>query len=58
VKTKIEYDFSAILEASNRNIQTRNKTTYIEPKSEKEVLAKATKGKRDEAFVFYRPKRR
>ena len=33
VKTKIEYDFSAIFEASNKNIQPRNKTTFIEPKS-------------------------
>ena len=32
VKTKIEYDFSAIFEASHNNIQHRNKTTFIEPK--------------------------
>ena len=35
VKTKIEYDYSAIFEASKTNIQQRNKTTYIEPKNEK-----------------------
>ena len=47
VKTKIEYDFSAIFEASNKNIQPRNKTAYIEPKNEKEMFTKASKGKRD-----------
>lgn len=54
VKTKIEYDYSAILEASKSNIQSRNKTAYIEPKNEKEIFSKATKGKKDQAFVFYR----
>lgn len=29
VKTKIEYDYSAIFEASKSNIQSRNKTTVI-----------------------------
>jgi len=46
------------MEASHRNIQPRNKTTYISPKNEKEVLTKAAKGKRDEAFIFYMPKKK
>lgn len=58
VKTKIEYDFSAIFEASHKNIQPRNRTTYVEPKGQKEIIAKTTKNKKDEAFVFYRPKKK
>ena len=54
VKTKIQYDYSAIFEASKSNIQSRNKTT-VEPKNEKQVITKATKGKKNDAFVFYRP---
>lgn len=33
VKTKIEYDFSAIFEASKSNVQPRNKTTYQSPRN-------------------------
>lgn len=33
VKTKIEYDYSAIFEASKSNIQSRNKTTAFEGKT-------------------------
>jgi hypothetical protein len=46
------------LEASKSNIQSRNKTAYVEPKNEKEIFSKATKGKKDQAFVFYRPQKK
>ena len=62
VKTKIEYDFSAIFEASHNNIQPRNRTLYVEPKSEKESAGKGRKQRKeeqkDEGFVFYRPNKK
>jgi hypothetical protein len=52
-KNRGDYDYSAILEASKSNIQSRNKTT-VNQKNEKPTTTK--KSKNNQAFVFYRPK--
>lgn len=59
IKTKVQYDFSAILEASKSKIQTRNKnltTGNINNTSQPDITTKLNKAKKNEAFVFYRPK--
>lgn len=59
----MQYDYSAIFEASKSKIQTRNKnmTTIGNTKSnvninDGNITSKLNKAKKNEAFVFYRPK--
>lgn len=60
IKTKIQYDFSAILDASKSKIQTRNKNLTTDnlkkSGSNTDITTKLNKAKKNEAFVFYRPK--
>lgn len=58
IKTKVKYDFSAILEASKSKIQprSRNITTANSNKMYgNDLTTKLNKAKKNEAFVFYRP---
>lgn len=58
IKTKFQYDYSAILEASKSKIQprSRNITTGNSKNYGNDVTTKLNKAKKNEAFVFYRPK--
>lgn len=57
IKTKVEYDYSAILDASKSKIQTRSKNiTANDKKSGNDITTKLNKAKKNEGFVFYRPK--
>lgn len=62
IKTKIQYDYSAIFEASKSQIQSRKKNmttnSYQKSGGSPNVTAKLNKAKKNEAFVFYRPKNR
>lgn len=60
IKTKVQYDYSAILEASKSKIHTRNKNMTMDERykggSATDITSKLNKAKKNEAFVFYRPK--
>jgi hypothetical protein len=65
-KTTVEYDYNAIMEGSKSNLQFRNKTmqpdvnqkttTNESSGKNKFEITNINKAKKDQGFVFYRPK--